>query len=152
MPSPAAASSVVPSRLLLTSWGPALWHERIHESHRVTQKPAMQLDKADSKIKENSLTVVHQRANEQRDVNNPKSHKPPMEGQGFAVPLSQSGRQGLRLAVSADTAPTPILDTWTWQVTFGSVAGVLISCGPTPVSDEHHLFKIPAGREGKKPY
>lgn len=106
LPSP-AASSVVLSRLLLTSWGPAIEHERIHESHRVTQKPAMQLDKADSKIKENSPTVVHHRAYEQREVNNPKSHKPPMEGQGFTVPLSQSGRQGLWLSVSADTAPPP---------------------------------------------
>lgn len=65
----------------------------------------MQLDKADSKRRENSLTVVHHRASEHRDLNNPKSHKPPMEEEGFAGPLSQSGRQGLRLSVSADNSP-----------------------------------------------
>lgn len=57
------------------------------QSHRVTQKPAVQLDKADSKRRENSLAVVHHRGKQQRDFNNPTSHKPPMEEQGFAVPL-----------------------------------------------------------------
>lgn len=93
LPSPAAASSVLLSRLLLMSWALALGHERLHESHRVTQKPAMPLDKADSKRRENSLTVVHHRGNEQRDFNNPVPHKPSMEEQGFAVPcLGQEGR------------------------------------------------------------
>lgn len=80
----------------------------------------MHLDEADGKRRENSLTVVHHRVNEHRDLNNPKSHKPPMEEQGFAVPSSQSGRQGLRLSVSVDTAPpqfwVPGLGSSVWEV------------------------------------
>lgn len=118
LPSPAAASSVVLSRLLLMSWALALGNERIHESHGVTQNPAMQLDKADTKRRENSLTAVHPGGNEQSDFNNPVSHKPPMEEHGLAVPLSQSGRQGLRLSYT-DTAPpqfwAPGLGSSVWE-------------------------------------